>query len=138
MFRLHCQTQTFPSSHACTLYTMFTLSNIFRRTAPSGSSCMGVDLNRNWKVTGYGIGASSSPCSETFKVKLAAEVCVQQFSRNRHSVVLNPRMMHLNYAVKKLLNWKLRFCLALLVPKCSGMGTLLFKIGISIFETHRS
>jgi hypothetical protein len=99
---------------------------------------MGVDLNRNWNVTGYGIGASSSPCSETFKVKLAAEVCVQQFSRNRHSVVLNPRMMHLNYAVKKLLNWKLRFCLALLVPKCSGMGTLLFKIGISIFETQRS
>jgi hypothetical protein len=41
---------------------------------------MGVDLNRNWKVTGYGIGASSSPCSETYKVKSAAEVKVQHCS----------------------------------------------------------
>jgi hypothetical protein len=29
---------------------------------------MGVDLNRNWNVTGYGIGASSDPCSEVYKV----------------------------------------------------------------------
>lgn len=38
-----------------------------RRPAPLFSSCVGVDLNRNWNVTGYGVGASTNPCSETYK-----------------------------------------------------------------------
>ncbi len=39
-----------------------------RRPAPAGTSCIGVDLNRNWNVTGFGVGASTDPCSETYKV----------------------------------------------------------------------
>jgi hypothetical protein len=62
---------------------------------------MGVDLNRNWKVTGYGIGASSSPCSDTYKVKLAA-------SKGSKVLVIDT------------------------------LWGLMFKIGILIFETHRS
>ena len=39
-----------------------------RSPPPSGSSCYGVDLNRNWDVIGFGLGATSSnPCSETYK-----------------------------------------------------------------------
>jgi hypothetical protein len=59
---------------------------------------MGVDLNRNWKVTGYGIGASSSPCSETYKVKLAAKVKVKHCSYLVIKTLWfkNPCRMHLN------------------------------------------
>jgi len=32
----------------------------------SGSSCIGVDLNRNWDANFGGSGASSSPCSQTY------------------------------------------------------------------------
>ena len=39
-----------------------------RSRPPAGSSCYGVDLNRNWDVVGFGAGATSSnPCSETYK-----------------------------------------------------------------------
>lgn len=38
-----------------------------RQAAPAGSSCAGVDLNRNWEVIGYGLGASTNPCSETYQ-----------------------------------------------------------------------
>jgi len=39
-----------------------------RSPPPSGSSCWGVDLNRNWDVIGFGLGVvSSNPCSETYK-----------------------------------------------------------------------
>jgi len=39
-----------------------------RSNAPSGSSCRGVDLNRNWNVVGFGAGATSnSPCSDVYK-----------------------------------------------------------------------
>jgi len=38
-----------------------------RRSPPAGSSCYGVDLNRNLDVVGYGVGASSNPCSEVYK-----------------------------------------------------------------------
>ena len=39
-----------------------------RSPPPSGSSCYGVDLNRNWDVIGFGLGATSSnPCSDTYK-----------------------------------------------------------------------
>ena len=41
----------------------------YRSPPPSGSSCYGVDLNRNWDVLGFGLGVvSSNPCSETYKV----------------------------------------------------------------------
>ncbi len=32
-----------------------------------GSRCSGVDLNRNYDVVGFGVGASSDPCDETYK-----------------------------------------------------------------------
>ena len=32
-----------------------------------GSNCYGVDLNRNYDVVGYGVGASDNPCSDTYK-----------------------------------------------------------------------
>ena len=38
-----------------------------RSPPPSGSSCYGVDLNRNWDVVGFGLGASSNPCSDTYR-----------------------------------------------------------------------
>ena len=39
-----------------------------RSPPPSGSSCYGVDLNRNWEVIGFGLGVTSSnPCSDTYK-----------------------------------------------------------------------
>lgn len=42
-----------------------------RSPPPSGSSCWGVDLNRNWDVIGFGLGVvSSNPCSETYKVSV--------------------------------------------------------------------
>ena len=34
-----------------------------------GSSCLGVDLNRNFPE-GYGIGASKDPCSEVYQGQL--------------------------------------------------------------------
>lgn len=36
------------------------------RAVNIGSSCAGVDLNRNWDFK-FGVGASSDPCDETFK-----------------------------------------------------------------------
>ena len=38
-----------------------------RRAPAAGKDCYGVDINRNWGVVGYGVGASSSTCSETYK-----------------------------------------------------------------------
>lgn len=38
------------------------------RSTNSGSTCKGVDLNRNWNVVGYGAGATSNqPCSDVYK-----------------------------------------------------------------------
>jgi murein tripeptide amidase MpaA len=36
-----------------------------------GPECYGVDLNRNYDVVGFGIGASSNPCSNVYKGKTA-------------------------------------------------------------------
>jgi len=39
-----------------------------RSPPPSGSSCYGVDLNRNWDTIGFGLGATSTnPCRETYR-----------------------------------------------------------------------
>merc|ERR1712226_431986 len=39
-----------------------------RAPPPSGSSCFGVDLNRNWDTIGFGLGATSTnPCRETYR-----------------------------------------------------------------------
>lgn len=32
----------------------------------SGSDCQGVDLNRNFDVVGFGVGASNDSCSDTY------------------------------------------------------------------------
>merc|ERR1712223_1157798 len=43
-----------------------------RSPPPSGSSCYGVDLNRNWDTIGFGLGATSTnPCRETKAVAKA-------------------------------------------------------------------
>uniref|UniRef100_A0A8B9QDQ5 Peptidase M14 domain-containing protein n=1 Tax=Apteryx owenii TaxID=8824 RepID=A0A8B9QDQ5_APTOW len=50
-------------------YTHSTVSNrLWRKTRSvnAGSSCVGVDPNRNWDVGFGGPGSSSNPCSETY------------------------------------------------------------------------
>jgi len=37
-----------------------------RRPPPQGSSCWGVDINRNWPFRWDGQGSSNNPCSETY------------------------------------------------------------------------
>ncbi|MFM9996733.1 MAG: M14 family zinc carboxypeptidase [Phycisphaerales bacterium] len=37
------------------------------RPPPAGSTCVGVDTNRNWSFQWGGVGASTSPCSETYR-----------------------------------------------------------------------
>jgi len=37
-----------------------------RRPPPTGSTCVGVDLNRNFPL-GFGLGADAQPCSEVYK-----------------------------------------------------------------------
>ncbi|KAF9051992.1 putative carboxypeptidase [Panaeolus papilionaceus] len=45
-----------------------------RSNPPSGSTCYGRDLNRNWNVAwSQTNGASTSPCSETYKGQAAAD-----------------------------------------------------------------
>jgi len=36
------------------------------RAPVAGSACRGVDLNRNWDVAGYGVGADTDPCTDTY------------------------------------------------------------------------
>ena len=43
-----------------------------RSSPPSGSDCYGIDLNRNYDVVGFGIGASSYPCSDNYMGEGAA------------------------------------------------------------------
>ena len=38
-----------------------------RSVPPPGSNCYGIDLNRNYDVVGFGVGASTDPCSESYK-----------------------------------------------------------------------
>lgn len=40
-----------------------------RSPPPDGSTCYGVDLNRNWDVVGFGVGASKDPCDNTYAGK---------------------------------------------------------------------
>ena len=44
----------------------------YRREPPVGDkkNCYGVDLNRNFGTTGFGIGASTRTCSEVYWVLL--------------------------------------------------------------------
>jgi len=43
-----------------------------RSSPPPGSDCYGIDLNRNYDVVGFGIGASSYPCAENYMGEEAA------------------------------------------------------------------
>ena len=38
-----------------------------RRPAPGGSTCLGVDVNRNFPATFGGAGSEADPCSERFR-----------------------------------------------------------------------
>ena len=69
-----------------------------RAKPPAGSSCYGVDLNRNYDVVGYGIGASDNPCSDNYKgvsplsepeVKAASDVVLQYNNEIRVSLSLH-------------------------------------------------
>merc|ERR1712223_937033 len=42
-----------------------------RKNPPAGSQCYGIDLNRNYDVVGFGIGASEDPCSDSYSGKKA-------------------------------------------------------------------
>ncbi|XP_033882840.1 carboxypeptidase A1-like [Acipenser ruthenus] len=50
-------------------YFTHTKNRMWRKTRStnSGSSCVGVDPNRNWDAGFGGAGASSNPCSETYR-----------------------------------------------------------------------
>ena len=57
------------SVDTCLKSLMFRMWRKNRSPPPQGSSCYGVDLNRNWDVIGFGLGVvSANPCSETYKV----------------------------------------------------------------------
>lgn len=65
-----------------------------RRNPPSGSTCYGVDTNRNWPSYWNRGGSSSNPCSETYMGSSAAsEVEVQSimnyFSKNVTNVAVS-------------------------------------------------
>nr|ACO15317.1 Carboxypeptidase B [Caligus clemensi] len=63
-----------------------------RAPPPENSTCYGVDLNRNWNVSGYGVGASDDPCSQIYKGSepdsepevITAKKLISSFSDIRH------------------------------------------------------
>merc|ERR1719293_634631 len=57
-----------PMNNPDGFYYSFTSSRMHRKNMANnpGSSCIGVDLNRNFDVNWSGPGASSDPCSDTF------------------------------------------------------------------------
>ncbi|MEW6249134.1 MAG: M14 family zinc carboxypeptidase [Planctomycetota bacterium] len=58
---------TNPDGYAYTWTTGNRMWRKNRRTPPAGSSCYGVDTNRNYSVGWGGPGSSSNPCSETYR-----------------------------------------------------------------------
>lgn len=65
-----------------------------RAPPPPGSNCYGVDLNRNYDVIGFGIGASHNPCDDNYlgekagdqvEVKAASEVVM----KHRDNIVVS-------------------------------------------------
>ncbi|TRY63124.1 hypothetical protein TCAL_04005 [Tigriopus californicus] len=64
-----------------------------RAPPPKGESCYGVDLNRNWDVIGFGIGASNDACKDNFKgTKANSEPEVRAASKKLLSVKKNVRV----------------------------------------------
>ena len=52
--------------------TKLFFSLLDRSSPPAGSNCYGVDLNRNYNVKGYSIGASDFPCDDNYMGERAA------------------------------------------------------------------
>jgi len=63
-----------PMNNPDGFYYSFTQSRMHRKNmrVNPGSSCIGVDINRNFDVNWSGPGASSNPCSDTFYGQSAA------------------------------------------------------------------
>lgn len=63
MISVLCSVISFTDNNA---YYTFRMWRKNRRDNGSNGRCKGVDLNRNWDLK-WGVGASSNPCSETYK-----------------------------------------------------------------------
>ena len=68
------------------------------RRPPSNDGCFGVDLNRNYDVIGFGVGASNDSCSNTYlgpypasepEVRAATEVLMGNREKIRVSLSLH-------------------------------------------------
>lgn len=68
------------------------------RSPTPSKACLGVDLNRNYDVIGYGVGGSSDPCSDNYmdesagsqaEVKAASEVLMTHRQKLRVSLSLH-------------------------------------------------
>jgi len=79
-----------------------------RKNPPAGSQCYGIDLNRNYDVVGFGIGASEDPCSDSYSGKkarsepeviAASDVVMQHSNHIRVSLSLH------SYGQKWLTSW---------------------------------
>jgi hypothetical protein len=67
-----------------------------RRPAPAGSSCLGVDLNRNWGHQWGGEGASTQPCNDTYRG--ASAMSETEVQRIRDYVQAHPEIVgHLDF-----------------------------------------
>ena len=56
-----------------------------------GSDCYGVDLMRNFDTSGFGIGASSDPCSNTYKgsgrnSEIETRIAFQEILENAYNI----------------------------------------------------
>jgi len=67
-----------------------------RHAAPAGSSCLGVDMNRNWGYQWGGEGASTSPCNDTYRG--ASAMSETEVQRIRDYVIAHPEIVaHLDF-----------------------------------------
>ena len=90
--------QLLPSAHV-SAWTICMMPCFYRRPAPAGSSCIGVDLNRNWNVTGFGVGASTNPCSEVYRVR---DNLYESLSYSIVNTVHNSPVIHILKQLQKL------------------------------------
>jgi carboxypeptidase A4 len=67
-----------------------------RRTPPNGSTCFGVDTNRNWGYQWGGEGASTNPCNDTYRG--ASAMSEPEVQRLRDFAIARPEIrVHLDF-----------------------------------------
>ena len=85
-----------------------------RKNPPAGSQCYGVDLNRNYDVVGFGVGASLDPCSDSYSGKkprsepeviAASDVVMQHRNHIRVSLSLHSYGKYCVFIKKIGLDW---------------------------------